>query len=433
MRKRIIALLVIVCLFSVQSVFSAGQAETPKAAQPSELRILVPQSPGIPEGVDALAKAYMAKHPEVTITTRSVPFNRYKEQLTVMWSSDDVDDIITTGSPDIVNYAYYGALLPLDDILPKSERSQFIQSSIDAVTYNGKIYAYPFREAASALFYNKKYFAMAGVEAAPIDDPWTWSEWLQNVTKVREAVKTQTGKDVWGLTFLSNPGRGDFWITPIIRSNGTKDSNTYKAISPDGMTLTGYADTPEAMEAYHFYQKLYTEYKLAPTAEVPDAFGNGQSITFLSFLSSANDLVKKFPATEFGLMPLPYFKTPLTHTGGFTYAISAKAKNPTVAKDFIKFASSDEGIQIYFNTSGSDLVSRIGFSDRFPQYFTNANQKFFSDILEKYGEARPATPGYVLYNSIMGFNLFLDLATGADVEQTVRTKIKEFEAQVKNM
>jgi len=432
MRTKIMYILIILCLLSVSTLFGAGQKE-PATKGPSELKILVPQSPGIPEGIEALAKAYMQKHPEVTVTIRSVPFNRYKEQLQIMWSSNDVDDIITTGSPDIVNFAYYGALLPLDDILPASERSQFIKSSIDAVTYEGKVYAYPFREAASAMFYNKTYFAMAGVEPAPIDAPWTWSEWLQNITKVRSAVKAQTGKDVWGLTFLSNPGRGDFWLTPIIRSNGTPDSPTYKAISSDGMTLTGYADTPQAMEAYRFYQKLYTEYKMAPTAEVPDAFGTGQSITFLSFLSSANELNRKFPNTEWGIMPNPYFKTPLTHTGGFTYAVSAKSKNPTVAKDFIRFAGSDEGIQIYFNTSGSDLVSRIGFSERFPKYFEDENQKFFSNILEKYGEARPATPGYVLYNSIMGFNLFLDLATGADVEQTVRTKIKEFENQVKNM
>jgi fructooligosaccharide transport system substrate-binding protein len=432
MRTKIMYILIILCLFSVSTVFGTGQSE-PKTTEPSELKILVPQSPGIPEGVEALAKAYMQKHPEVTITIRSVPFNRYKEQLQIMWSSNDVDDIITTGSPDIVNFAYYGALLPLDDILPASERSQFIKSSIDAVTYEGKVYAYPFREAASAMFYNKTYFAMAGIEPAPIDDPWTWSEWLQNITKVRSAVKTQTGKDVWGLTFLSNPGRGDFWLTPIIRSNGTPDSPTYKAISSDGMTLTGYADTPEAMEAYRFYQKLYTEYKMAPTAEVPDAFGTGQSITFLSFLSSANGLTKNFPDTEWGIMPNPYFKTPLTHTGGFTYAVSAKSKNPTVAKDFIRFAGSDEGIGIYFDTSGADIVSRLGYSERFPQYFQNESIKFFSDILEKYGESRPATPGYVLYNSIMGFNLFLDLATGADVEQTVRTKIKEFETQVKNL
>lgn len=132
-------------------------------------------------------------------------------------------------------------------------------------------------------------------------------------------------------------------------------------------------------------------------------------------------------------MPLPYFKTPLTHTGGFTYAISAKTKNAAAAKDFVKFAGSDEGIKAYFDVSGSDLLSRTDFAKRYPQYFEDPYQKIFSYILQTYGEARPTTPAYVLYNSIMGFNLFLDLASGSDVNQTVQTKIKEFETQAHSM
>jgi ABC-type glycerol-3-phosphate transport system substrate-binding protein len=250
---------------------------------------------------------------------------------------------------------------------------------------------------------------------------------------VKAAVKSKSGKDVWGINFLSNPGRGDFWLTPIVRSAGAEGTPTYQAVSPDGMTLRGFADTPQAIEAYRFYQRLYTEHKLAPTAEVPDAFGTGQSISFVSFQASANDLKKNFPNLRWGLMPLPYFITPVTHTGDFTYAISAKSRNAAAAKDFIAFACSEEGLRAYMDKSGSVMVSRLGFAERNPKYYSEDYQQFFMRVLEKYGEARPRTPGYVLYNTIMGFNLFMDLATGADVEQAVRNKIKEFESQVKNM
>jgi len=450
MRYKAMIVMVLVALTALAPLFGTGQQEGPSAstgttsgaaagtvsaakAVPVELRVLVPQSPGVPEGVKAVADKYMASNPSVTVTIRSVPFNRFREQLQVMWASSDVDDIVMVGSPDIVNYAFYGALMPLDDILPSQERSQFIPSAINAVTHQGKVYAYPFREAASAMFYNKQYFALAGIEVPPLEKPWTWPQWLENISKVRAAVKASTGKDVWGISFLSNPGRGDFWLTPIIRSAGSKDSPTYRAISADGMTLSGFADTPEALGAYRFYQSLYTTHKLAPTAEVPDAFGTGQSITTISFLATANDLKKNFPALQWGLMPLPYFRTPLTHTGDFTYAVSNKSKSGAAAKAFVRFAGSDEGILAYIGASGSNMVSRIGFSDRHPEFYAEEHQKFFSRILEKYGEARPTTPGYVLYNSIMGFNLFLDLAAGADVEQAVKAKIKEFETQVRNM
>ena len=75
-------------------------------------------------------------------------------------------------------------------------------------------------------------------------------------------------------------------------------------------------------------------------------------------------------------------------------------------------------------------VSRVDFAKNNPQYYAEDYQKFFSDIMNKYGEARPLTPGYVLYNQIMGFSLYPDLALGADVETVVAQRIKELESQL---
>ncbi len=428
MKKLLIMLLIMI--IGISFIWAGGSQEEATATG-GELKLFLPQSPGLVDGFQAIADAYQVENPDVTVTIRSVPFAKYKEQLQVMWASNDVDDIITTGSTDIRNYAYYGGLAPIDDILSDSEKGQFLASTIEAVSYNGSVYAYPFREACSAMYYNKTYFDMAGITAPDIEHPWTWSEWLTNVQKVKDVVKEQAGKDVWGLVFLSNPGTGDFWITPMIRSAGEKGSNTYKAISEDGLTVHGYGDTPEAMEAYHFFQDLYTRYELAPSAEVPDAFGTGQAITMISFMSSASTFNNKFPETEWGLMPIPFFKTPIVHTGGFTMGISAKSKNQTLAKDFIKFAGSDDGIKLYFDAiGGSDIVSRTDFADKYPEYYQEDYQKFFVEVMNAYGEARPLTPGYVLYNQIMGFNLYPDLALGADVESTVKQKIDQLESQL---
>lgn len=430
-KVRMILVLSVLIVLIAGSLHAGGQKdeEQDNGSRERILKIFLPQSPGTPEGVEAVAKAYMKEHPDVTVVIRSAPFNRYKEQLQVMWASDDVDDIIVTGAPDIPNFAYYGALMPVTDILPSEEQKAFLPSAVEAVTFEGELYAYPFREEASAMFYNKSYFEMAGVVAPPVDAPWTWQQWLEQMKKVQAAVQEKEGKTIWGLTFLSNPGRGDFWLTPIIRSAGSRGSNTWKGISEDGKILTGYADTSEAMEAYRFYQNLYTTEGICPAAEVPDAFGTGQSATFISFLASASQLERNFPDLDWGLMPVPYFKTPMVHTGGFTYAISAKSDMGDLAKDFIRFAGSEEGINIYFGTSGSSLVSRKDFGENYPHYFEQESQIFFREVLEMYGEARPKTPFYVLYNQIMGFDLFMDLAAGGDVKATVDRYIEEFERQ----
>ncbi|AEV28370.1 ABC-type sugar transport system, periplasmic component [Sphaerochaeta pleomorpha str. Grapes] len=430
--KKPVAMLILIVMASAM-LFANGKVEKAPLEESKVLKIFVPQSPGVPQGMEALAKAYMEKNPDTQISVRSVPFGKYKEQLTVMWSSDEVDDIIMSAVTDAPTNAYFGSLLPLDDILDVSQQGLFVPSVIETATYEGHLYAYPFRESCSAMYYNKEYFALAGIEPATLENPWTWSQWKENILAVRDAVEKKNGQRLWGLTFLSNPGAGDFWITPIIRSNGVKGSNTYKAISPDGMTLTGYADTPEAMEAYAFYQDLYQKDNICSLAEVPDAFATGQSITMISFLATASQLNSKFPDLSWGLMPLPYFKTPLTHTGGFAISVSAKTKVPNLAKDFVKFAGSEEGLVTYFKTSGVDLVSRIGFAEKHPELYAKEAQQFFLKNLEMYGEARPITPGYTLYNAIIGFDMFEDIVSGADIEKTVKDKIKIFENQMKNL
>ena len=427
--------LVLVALVCAAGLFAMGGNEATVVAedQTDTLRVFVPQSPGIPEGVAAIAEAYMEAHPDKTIEIRSVPFSQYKQQLTIMWSSDEVDDVVTFAPCETPSHVYNGCLLPLDDILPPEEQAKYIPAAIESATIDGHIYSYPFRESCSAMYYNKAYFDMAGIEAPSIENPWTWEEWRENMLMIREAVKEQTGRDVWGLTFLTNPGQGDFWTTPIIRSAGAQNSDTFKAIADDGVTLKGYADTPEAMEAYHFYQDLYTVDKLAPNAEVPDAFATGQSITMISFMATANIFNTQFPDLEWGVMPLPYFVTPITHTSGFAYSVSARTQCPNLAKDFVKFACSDEGIKLYFDTSGSDLLSRIGWAEEHPEYYEADYQKFFAENLELYGAARPKTQAYTIYNQVMGFDMFIDLALGADVESTVNDAIARFERQAKSM
>lgn len=430
-----IATALFVSLLILTSAFAMGGSDnaTITEDQTDTLKIFVPQSPGIPEGTKALAEAFEASHPGKKVEVRSVPFNKYKEQLTVMWSSDDVDDIVTFATCETYNHAANGCLLPLDDILPPSEQDKFISSVIEAATYEGHIYSYPFREACSAMYYNKDFFEMAGIEPATFEDPWTWQEWKENMLKIRDIVAKETGTTPWGLTYLKNPGAGDFWVTPMIRSNGEIGSNTFNAISPDGKTLHGYADTPEALEAYKFYQDLFITDKLSPNAEVPDAFATGQSITMISFMATASQLNKQFPDLNWGLMPVPFFKTQIAHTSGFAYSISQKTKCPNLAKEFVEFAASEEGTMIYFNTSGSDLLSRKDFAEKHPEYYSEDYQQFFARALQEYGYARPKTPAYVIYNSVMGFKLFEDLAKGADIRETVEKQINIFEKQVQSI
>lgn len=78
------------------------------------------------------------------------------------------------------------ALLPLNDLMAAAgiQAEDFVDTCMNAFTYNGKIYGIPKDFNTLALFYNKKIFDAAGV-SYPTDD-WTWDD-LQAAAKAIQA------------------------------------------------------------------------------------------------------------------------------------------------------------------------------------------------------------------------------------------------------
>ena len=61
--------------------------------------------------------------------------------------------------------------------------------------------------------------------------------------------------------------------------NAAKDSTSYKTfagIGPDGLSASGYVDTPEAIKGMQLYQSLFTQ-KLTPSIAVAQGFENGKA------------------------------------------------------------------------------------------------------------------------------------------------------------
>ena len=165
MRKLIVfAIAALICVSGIAAMGGSEAPAAPAEDQTDVLKIFLPQSPGVPEGVAAIAEAYMEDHPGKTIEIRTVPFGQYKQQLTIMWSSDEVDDIVMFAPCEVPSHVYNGCLLPLDDVFPPEEQAKYIPAVIESATVDGHIYSYPFRESCSAMYYNKEFFEMAGIE-----------------------------------------------------------------------------------------------------------------------------------------------------------------------------------------------------------------------------------------------------------------------------
>ncbi|GAA3334495.1 hypothetical protein GCM10020331_102670 [Ectobacillus funiculus] len=101
------------------------------------------------------------------------------------------------------------------------------------------------------------------------------------------------------------------------------------------------------------------------------------------------DLVNNNPnlklGEDFGIAPLPKAKYQVVPNGGWSLGISSKSKYPKEAWEFVKYATSYEGIKTYVKATG-DIPVRYSVARDFPEFneypkkiFLATNTKVFTE------------------------------------------------------
>ncbi len=406
---------------------TGGEGQPAGGEEPVTIDFWIPSGRGRDEGVAAVVEAFEAQHPNIKVEVTAFPFGEFLNTLKIALAGDDPPDASLTNGVDIQGLAYNGALLPLDDIFSQEDVDDFMGDLVEMVSLEGKMYGAPFQQASAAMYYNKDYFEAAGIEVPQtLEDAWTWPEFVENVKTVMDQ-QAEQGNQIWGMVGLTNPIRSTFFAWTIVRSNSEPGSPFWDGISPDWTTVAGYIDTPEAMEAYRFYQSLYTE-GIAPQDDIPDAFGTGQAATYFAIPPTGSVLDKNFPDLNWGVMPLPYLKTPITHTGSFAPTVSAKSDNPEEAKEFVRFFTSGEGYMVYHSVTPI-IPGRKSLQAQIPELQEGYLKLLFDEVVD-WGVSRPGGPAHSIFNQIIAQDMMINIALGGDIEETVAAAVAEADAQL---
>ena len=394
------------------------------APEPVTIDFWIPAGRGRDEGVAAVVTAFQAQYPHITVQVNAIPFDEFLSSMQVAYAGDNPPDAAMLDGVSIPYLAFNGALLPVDDLITDEDRQDYMTDLIDMVSYDGQAYGLPWAQSAVAMYYNIDMFAAAGIEVPQkLEDAWTWPEFKENVAKVQAS----NGEGTWGVVGFAAPIQGSFWTWTLVRSNSEPGSPLWDGISPDFTTVDGYINTPEAMEAYAFYQSLYTD-GIAPRENVLDAFGNGQAATFFAIPPTGGALKANFPDLNWGVMPVPYFKTPITHTGSFAPAVSAKSDQQDAAKLFVSFFSSPEGYLTYHAVSPM-IPARKSLQAELPELQEGYLAFLFEESIQ-WGQARPGGPAYSIFDQIISYNLFKNIGLGEDIETAVANAVAETDAQL---
>ena len=317
--------------------------EAPAEAAPVTLTYLVDDSQATQDTANALADAYMAMHPNVTINIELRPGGTEGDNIIkTRLATDDMPDIFWYNSGSLLQ-----ALQPTETLVDLANEP-FIASIQEAflptVSQNGGVFGVPSGTAmGGGILYNKKIYADLGLSA-----PTTWAEFEANNAKIKEAGITpviQTYGDTWTSQLFV---LADFYnVAQAVPSFA--DDYTANAAK--------YATTPAAMAGFSYlaegfndgwYQKDFATDKFDQGLSQL-ANGEGAHYPMLTFALSA--IAANFPDQ---INDIGFFAQPGADAAknGATIWMPAGTYIPktttgeqlAVAKDFLAFITSTAGV-----------------------------------------------------------------------------------------
>lgn len=369
----------------------------------------------------AMLQAFQNKYPNIKVNDQELPSSSDQQHNTFVTSLSAGDDSIDIVRIDVIwpsEFASAGWLEPLDSRFTKEERAKFIPGTIEAVTYEGKVYAVPMYTDSGVLYYRKDIIPTP---------PKTWDEL---VTMSKENVGKEGTK--YGYMFQGLQYEGLVCnAMEFIGSNG--------GAVLDGNKVT--INTPQSIAGLQYMVDMIkkgvspsgtTTYK-EDESRIP--FQQGEALFMRNWpnawalLNAADSPVKG----KVGIAPIPTGKDGKVGTptlGGWNMTINKNSKHKDAAWTFIQFMTGEEGMKIQA-LEGSKLPARLALYD---DKDIQAKNPAFKDIFAglKNVKPRPVSPYYPQMSDSMQINFQKALTGSLTAEQAIQNVEKELNNIIKS-
>lgn len=293
-----------------------------------------------PAMYDPIIKAFEEKNSDIKIEIVSSPNADYETKLTTMLSGgDEVDLFFAKSNTALPGVQSKGFCM---DLSPMFEKNNYDLTNYGTVieqqmTYDGDVYALPFRTNDWILFYNKAIFDKAGLEY-PSND-MTWEE----VAALAKEITEKTDEGIYGFNFFPKPG----FIFPMLA--GAEDGFDITTSDLSSMTkgLDWILDMQEsgAMEEYAECVSMNKDQTYFYKGEWAMMWDGSW---FVQNLNNQEDL-----GFEWGVAKSPYWEG--TEKNGFVTStplcISVSTQHPEEAYKFLTFMCGEEGAAILATTN----------------------------------------------------------------------------------
>ncbi|MFJ9107875.1 extracellular solute-binding protein [Streptomyces sp. NPDC102283] len=275
-----------------------------------------------------LAEGFEKKHPKVDVKYVNVPFgeaqNKFKNAAQAGDGAPDVIRSEVAWTPDFANLGY---LAPLDGTAALKNQDDFLKQAVASTKYEDKTYAVPQVIDSMGIFYNKKLFKEAGVDA-PAD--------LGDLKTVAEKIKDKTGKT--GLYL-----RGDdpyYFLSFLYGEGGDMVDASSKSVT---------IDKPEGVKAFKAVKDLVDDGTAKTDASdgwenMMQSFKNGDVAMMVNGPWAVADTLTGSEFTDkdnLGVAPVPAGSAAQgAPQGGHNLAVYAGSKNLDASYAFVEYMTS---------------------------------------------------------------------------------------------
>lgn len=412
MKKRAVAILLAAAVVSSMASGCGSEKERVNKDGESVITIWSPSDePAIEEWWEEKIDAFNEEHRgEIHLKREAIvraDSYAYEDKVNAAITSKDLPDILFVDGPTVSVYAANDIIVPLDDMFPEEDWEDFLDSTKNQGTYDGKIYAIGATESSVALYYNRNMLDAAGIKAPDkLEDAWTWSEFADVAEKL-------TKDGVMGTNIIMDKGEGlpyvleQFWI-----SNGTD------FVSEDGSKADGYINSEAGVEAATFLNGLIQN-GYANLDPIQKEFHNERAATMLGGSWEVATLEKDYPDLNWGVTYFPVAdngQIPTSPTGDWAAAVTRDTQDKDAVKEVMNYLFSKDNVTTYAKAISKPPTRQSSY-----EVLTEYNEyprSLFKEQLMETGHPRPRTPSYSVLSA--GFSeAMVNIFTGVDPKEAL--------------
>jgi multiple sugar transport system substrate-binding protein len=410
--------------------------------QPVTLRFMRQDfAPNVNAVFEAAYAAFSKAYPNIAVQEEKVPYGDLQNKVQVYVASGSAPDIMMGRNDFAAAYAAGQFALPLQQFIAAEFINDLLDSFRTSSTIDGNLTCIPWEAQSVMMYFNRDLFAKAGVDTPPevedLDMAWTWDEFNDALTRLAKALRAKGDNDTWALaaSHFGNGGPGSnyaqiesLWVRSLGDPNADKTSTAYKtyaAVSEDGLTASGYLDTPEAIQGMARYKYLFDN-GLTAKGAVPNQFLSGVAAADISGVQMSAKLRQQADKISFkwGVSPVPRGKIDFTANIADSPFVFAGTPHAPEAAALLAFILNDDN-RTAFHTQWGSLPSRKSLLASGARYKDQADYRLASLVAQK-AHPPPRSAGWFDYFNAVN-PAVKDIALGADPAQRLTAAAQQID------